>query len=76
MYRIHPIKHHFSGVSYSKQENISVRESDAGIVISSNVFYAAIALNHASNVAIARINTDKCRYGVILALQGKKINMG
>ena len=72
MCRIHLIKHHFSGVSYSKQENISVRESDVGIVISSNVSYAAIALNHASNVAIARINTDKCRYGVILALQKKK----
>ena len=75
IYRIHLIEHHFSRVSCWKEKNISVRESDVGIVIFFNVFYVATALNDASNVAIARINTDKCRYGVISALQEKKINV-
>ena len=54
---------------YGKQ-TISFRDSDIEIIISSNVFYAAIALNYASNVAIAPINVNKCRY------VEKKINMG
>ena len=76
MCRIHLIEHHFYDVSYWKEENISVHKSDVGIVVSSNVVYADIALNHARNIAITRINTDKCRYGVILALQGRKDQHG
>ena len=76
MGRIHLIEHHFSRVSYWKEENSSVHENDVKIVISSNIVYAAIALNQASNVGIARINTDKCRYGAILALQKKKDQHG